>query len=60
VRRVSIILPTDGATDADEYPEWAMTAQFYSSLHYVHSSLADEGNFPRMSATHANTQLRLV
>lgn len=25
-----------------EYPEWAVTALFYSALHYVHSSLADE------------------
>ncbi|QHD84420.1 hypothetical protein GR168_02690 [Gordonia sp. JH63] len=26
----------------DRYPDWAMVALFYSALHYVHSSLADE------------------
>jgi hypothetical protein len=31
----------------DEYPEWAMTALFYSALHYVHSSLADERRLPK-------------
>ena len=26
----------------EPYPDWAMVALFYSALHYVHSSLADE------------------
>src|SRR4051794_23850879 len=26
----------------DDYPDWAAVALFYSALHYVHSSLADE------------------
>lgn len=37
------------ASDAfqEDYPEWAVTALFYSALHYVHSSLADEPGLPK-------------
>lgn len=31
----------------DEFLEWSMTALFYSALHYVHSSLADEAALPK-------------
>jgi hypothetical protein len=30
-----------------DFPEWAVTALFYSALHYVHSSLADEPGLPK-------------
>ena len=29
------------------YDDWACTALFYSALHYVHSSLADEPTLPK-------------
>lgn len=30
-----------------EFEEWSMTALFYSALHYVHSTLADEASLPK-------------
>ena len=30
-----------------DFPDWAMVALFYSALHYVHSSLADEPSLPK-------------
>lgn len=37
------------ASDAFEtdWPEWCVIALFYSALHYVHSSLADEPDLPK-------------
>jgi hypothetical protein len=31
----------------EKFPDWAMVALFYSALHYVHSSLADEANLSK-------------
>lgn len=31
----------------DNYDDWALIALFYSALHYVHSSLADERTLPK-------------
>ncbi|MDR6861992.1 hypothetical protein [Phycicoccus sp. 3266] len=32
---------------AEAFEEWSMTALFYSALHYVHSTLADEASIPK-------------
>ena len=31
----------------EKHPDWGLVALFYSALHYVHSSLADEPNTPK-------------
>jgi hypothetical protein len=31
----------------NDFPEWSCIALFYSALHYVHSSLADETDLPK-------------
>lgn len=31
----------------NDHPDWALVTLFYSALHYVHSSLADEPNLPK-------------
>lgn len=44
----------------DDYPDWAMVALFYSGMHYVHSSLADEeslGKDERHPRKHTGVQV---
>ena len=31
----------------EKHPDWGLVALFYSAMHYVHSSLADEPNTPK-------------
>jgi hypothetical protein len=31
----------------EQHPDWALVTLFYSAMHYVHSSLADEPNTPK-------------